>query len=137
MDIVTGSASTTVSAVIARLVQHIDEAIELEENHKVLEGQLNRMKVLLGDISDQFEHQQQKPPQSLRNCLKRMEEAVVEAKELIDRSKQPQPCLDFIFCKSKLSRQIKEYREALNELFEELHTDFSVFCNAQWIASTQ
>lgn len=137
MDIVTGAASNTINIVISSLIQQIDDAIRMEERRRILEAQLNRMKVLLIDISDQFELRRKTPPQSLKNCLQRMQDSVLKANNLIDRSQQPQAqlCIDFFFCKPRLSREIKDWNTSLNHLIRELNTDFTLFCNAQKVAA--
>jgi disease resistance protein RPS2 len=135
MDILTGAASNTTNVIIASLIQQIDDAIQFEDHRRLLEVQLNRVKVLLIDITDQFEYRRKNPPQSLRNSLQRMQDAVLKAKELIDRSQRPKNCIEFYFCRPKLSREIREWKEALNHLFDDLHKDFSVFCSAQQVAS--
>lgn len=137
MDIVTGAASNTINIVISSLITQIDDAIHLEDHRRILEAQLNRMKVLLIDITDQFELRRKTPPQSLKSCLGRMQDSILKANVLIDRSKQPQAqlCIDFFFCKPRLSREIKKWNHSLNQLIRELNTDFSVFCNAQRVAA--
>jgi hypothetical protein len=139
MDIVSGTAANILSThIIAPLIQRIDDVICLGDNRRLLQEQLNRMKGLLRDISYQFDNQQKSPPDSLKNCVERMQGAVGKARELIESSQRPHQCFGidcaFLF-KPRLSTQIRKWTATFNGLFAQLQTDFSVFCSAQQIAS--
>eukprot|EP00253_Pinus_taeda_P009811 PITA_09811 len=133
--IITEVVANTVSSAISALIGQIDDVIRLDENRQLLEGQLNRMKTLLLDVRDQFQDLQKTPPQSLQNCLLRMQDAVGKAKELIDCSRRRQRCVSCLLCKPKLSTEIRKWKTTFDELFHNLQTDFSVFHSAQQIAS--
>jgi hypothetical protein len=142
MDIVTGTTGNTISSaifvpLIQQLIQQIDDVIHLDDNRDLLEEQLYRMKRLLLDISSQFQDQQREAPDSLNNCLLRMQRKVGKARELIHRSQRPwlQQCIDCLLCNPKVFTQIREWNTTIRELHDELRTDFSVFCSAQQIAS--
>lgn len=134
--IITGAAANSISSAISPLIRQIDDVIRLDENRRLLEAELNRMKNLLRDISDQFQDRQQTPPESLKNSVLRMEDAVGKARELIDQTIRPQQRIKFFLRKPKLSSEIRKWKENFDELFQQLATDFSVFCSAQQIAST-
>lgn len=141
LDLATGTAGNTISntitsMIINPLIQQINDAIHLDENRNILESQLNRMKSLLLDISNQFQDQQRTLPETVSNCLGRMETEVVKARDLIDRSLQPQHCLDFLIFKPNLPRQIREWKADFEGLFRELQTDISVFYTAREIVSS-
>eukprot|EP00253_Pinus_taeda_P013709 PITA_13709 len=133
--IITEVAANTVSSAISALIQQIDDVIRLDENRQLLEGQLNRMKTLLLDVGDQFQDPQKTPPQSLQNCLLRMQDAVGRARELIDWSRKRQRYIDCLLCKPQLSTKIRKWKTTFDDLFHNLQTDFSVFHSAQQIAS--
>jgi hypothetical protein len=142
MDIVTGTAGNTISSaifvpLIQQLIQQIDDAIHLDDNRELLEEQLNHMKSLLLDITSQFQDQQREAPDSLKNCLLKMQRKLGKARELIHRSQRPWPqqCIDCLPCKPKVFTQIREWNTTIRELHDQLRTDFSVFCSAQQIAS--
>jgi len=63
----------------------------------------------------------------LHNCLKRIENEVGKATDLIDRSPTPQHCLDCLLCKPSLSRQIREWKSNFEKLFTKVQTNISVF----------
>ena len=114
LDLAIGTAGNTISSTITSviidpLIQQIDGAIHLDENRKFLEAQLNRMKGLVLDIRDQFQDQQRALPATVKNFLQRMENEVAKARQLIDRSLQPQHCLDCLGCKPKLARKIRQW----------------------------
>lgn len=139
MDLVRGAAENAINTlIIVPLMQLINDVINLDENRRLVREQLDRMKGLLQDISYAFDNRQKSPPQSLRNCLERMEGEVKKARELIERSQRPHQCLgiDFAFLfNCRLSTQIREWRTTFNGLFDELRTDSSVLCSALQIAS--
>jgi len=142
MDIVTGTAGNTISSAIVvpliqQLIHQIDDVIHLDDNRKLLEEQLNRMKGLLLDISSQFQHQQREVPDSLNNCLLRMQREVGNGRQLIHRSQRPwlQQCIDCVLCNPKVFTQIREWNTTIRDLHDQLRTDFSVICSAQLIAS--
>ena len=94
MDTVTGTASNTISSVIIvpfiqQIIQQIDDLIRLDDNRQILEAQLNRMKSLLLDITNQFQDQQKATPDSLSKCLVRMQHSVGKGRQLIHRSQRP------------------------------------------------
>lgn len=68
------------------LNRHIDSVIQLDDR-QLLEIQLNRMKILLLDINNEFQHQQKEALKTVNNLLERMEYRVRWAKLLIHRSK--------------------------------------------------
>ena len=85
LDLAIGTAGNTISSTITNviidpLIQQIDGAIHLDENRKLLEAQLNRMKGLILDIRDQFQDQQRALPATVKNFLQRMENEVAKVK---------------------------------------------------------
>lgn len=143
MAFVTGTAPNIAASAISThiidpLIQQIDDVIHVDENRRLLRDQLNHMKGLLRDISYQFYDRQKATPESLRNCLERMEGEVRKARELIDRSQSPQQSCMGIHCvclfELSLSRQIRKWTTSFNGLFDELRNDFQLFSSAQLIA---
>lgn len=122
--------------VVAPLIQQIDDVIHLDRNRGVLRAKLESMKFLLQDIYDSFQYQQRTPPESIRHCLESVRDEIGEARSLIDRSYLQQRCVDCIFCKPRISRQIREWISRFDELRRELQTLFSIFANAQQVASS-
>lgn len=122
--------------IVAPLIQRIDDVIHLDRNRGVLRAKLQSMKLLLQDICNSFQHQQRTPPESIRHCLESARDEIGEARSLIDRSHLQQRCVDCIFCKPRISRQIREWNSRFDELRRELQTLFSIFANAQQVGSS-
>lgn len=140
MDIVTGTAGNTISSaiivpLIQQLIQQMNDVIHLDENSRLLQEQLSRMKSFLDYINAGFRDQQRQVPVSLSNRLLRMQDAVEKGKELIQHSLRPWPqhCLDCLLCKRRVSTQIRKWKMTCSEFFDELQTDLSVMHNADQI----
>lgn len=118
MDVVTRVAGDTISStgIIITLIEQTDDVIQLD-NRERLKAQLNRLKSFLLDIRDQFQNEQRTLPEMVSNNLRRMQDEVGKARQLIDRSQWPKQCLDCLLCKPKLSGQIREWKTSFNELF--------------------
>ena len=59
-----------------------------------------------------------------------------EARRLIKRSHLQQRCLDCIICNPRISRNIREWNSRFDQLLQDLQTLFSIFANAQQVASS-
>lgn len=130
MDFVTQVAAESANTiVIAPLIQLIDDVINLGKNREVLETDFSRMKNLLLAIGNYSQDQQKTLPKTVEDWLRKVEDALEEAKQLIDRSDRQQRCL----CNIKLSRRIREWNSKFDKLFADLQTDFSVVVSAQQI----
>lgn len=130
MDIVTQvAAESAKTIVIAPLIQLIDDVINLGKNREVLETDFSRMKNLLLAIGNYSQDQQKTLPKTVEDWLRKVEDALEEAKQLIDRSDRQQRCL----CNIKFSRRIREWNSKFDKLFADLQTDFSVVDSAQQI----
>eukprot|EP00253_Pinus_taeda_P007318 PITA_07318 len=140
MDILTGAASGAASGVasgvIAPLLRLIDDVLRRDENTRLLQDQLNRMKSLLQDINSQIQHEQRSPPDTLQNWLQRLDHSLEDAKGVIDRAQQHRWCLDCIFCKPRLATQIREWNTNFDQLFSNLERDISIFRHAQQTVSS-
>ena len=113
------------TGIVIALIKQIDVVIQLD-NCECLKAQLNQLKRFLLDIKDQFQNEQRTLPEMLSNNLRRMQDEVGKARQLIDHSQWPKQYLDCLLCKPKLSGQIREWKTSFNELFKELQTNFPV-----------
>jgi disease resistance protein RPS2 len=134
-DVGTGAAANVAAEVInkgivAPLMQQIDDLIHLDRNSQFLQVNLERLKRLLQDISNDFENQRKRPADCIAHCLQRMGGAIQEAKLLIE-SQGEQRILGWF----KISRQVREMNTKFDKLFQDLLTDFSMFLTAQNIVS--
>lgn len=132
MDVVTRAAGDTI---IITLIEQIDDVIHLD-GRECLEAQLNRLKSFLIDISDQFQVEHRTLPEMVSNYLRRMQDEVGNARQLIIHSQWPQQFFDCLLCKPKLSGQIREWKTCFNKLFKELQTSLSVFYNGPQTVSS-
>ena len=76
-EILTGVAGNTInSVVIAPLIQLIDDVVHLDENRQLLQDTLSSTKILLQDISNQFEHDQRSPPGTVTYWSQRLQQSL-------------------------------------------------------------
>lgn len=135
IEILTGAAGNTInSVVIAPLIQLIDDVAHLDENRQLLQDTLSSTKILLEDISNQFEHDQRSPPGTVTYWSQRLQQSLQDAKSVIDRSQTQKWCLDCFICKPRVSRQIKDWTTNFDKLLSNLQRGFQVLRDAQQIA---
>lgn len=134
-------ATNAISATIVVLVQTMKDVKELEGNLQILETDFSIMEAFLNDIRDQFQDQQRSIPGSIEICLKKMDDALGEAKHLIDRAKQHRErgwclrCCCFL-CNPNIPTEVRAWETKFNGLFQELKTFFSIHANASQVVST-
>ena len=119
MEWVSSTSRDGVRIRIIILIRQIDNVILLDDR-QLLETQLNRMKTLLLDISDQFCYQRTAPLQALLKCFERMENEVKSARLLIQFSQWPQLRFNCLLLKPSLSGQIFEWMTNVDKLYKEL-----------------
>jgi hypothetical protein len=85
--IATEVVKSIASTIIAGVVQQIKDVVELEENLQLLQTDFTRMEVFLRYIDDRFQEQQRRLPEPVELCLTRMNDALTQAKQLIERAK--------------------------------------------------
>nr|ABR18473.1 unknown [Picea sitchensis] len=138
--VLTGAAANTISGVlgvaIAPLTQLIDDVIHLDRNTQLLEAQLNRMKNLVLDITNRFQHDQRSPPNTVKDWLQRLHHSLQDARRVMDRAQQHKQCLDCFLCKPRLSTQVREWNANFDRLYIDLERDLSIIGNAERTASS-
>lgn len=133
MENVTGAAANAESRsnIIVPLIQHIDDVIRLDGNSRIFEqADLNGMKSLLQDMASQFQDQENRLPDTVKECLQKTRGAVEKARQLFVKWQRRQPCIDYFLCRPKLSTQIKDWVTTFDELFHQLQRA-SVSCNSE------
>jgi hypothetical protein len=118
------AAVALIPPLIQRIIQDIDDIIHKEQNCEVLKTDLKRIKSLMEDIRSYSQNQQNELPQTVRNGLESLGDALEKAKHLINRSQQ---CL----CDITLPRRIRKLNAQIDKLFKDLERDFSIVRKAQ------
>lgn len=114
--------------------------MELEGNLEILDTDFTSMESFLIDIRTQFQDHQKRLPRSVETCLKRMDNALREATDLMNRAKRHGERAWCLRCCCLLSNpnlptQIRDWKARFDRLFQELQRDFSISANTHQIVS--
>lgn len=133
MEIVTRVAA---DAIISSVVQRMTGVIN-DDNRNILQIDLQRMQIILQDI-DLFRDQQKAPPETLKIWLQLLQNALAEAKRLLDSSAPRQRCLDCVMRHPRrFSNEVREWNAFFDNLYHGFETDVSILVTSLHVVSSK
>lgn len=136
-----GVATNVAGNIFPAIFQKFEDVRSLERNSEILETDFSTVQDMLNNIRNQFEAQQKMLEEPLKKWLTKMEKALGEAEDLINRANQHrqrawyQRCCCLLW-NLNLPTQVRAWKVTYDALIQELRTVCSIHVSIPQLVST-